>query len=104
MNKAIRILILEHQPADAELMLRELRRAGYQPEWKQVTTEPDFLAQLDQGWEIILADCQMPQFNGLRALELLKLRGLDIPLVLISGTAGEDLAVQGMKAGGITTS
>ena len=99
MNKAIRILILEHQPADAELMLRELRRAGYEPEWKQVTTEPDFLAQLDQGWEIILADCQMPQFNGLRALELLKLRGLDIPLVLISGTAGEDLAVQGMKAG-----
>jgi PAS domain S-box-containing protein len=99
MNKAIRILILEHQPADAELMLRELRRAGYEPEWKQVTTEPDFLAQLDQGWEVILADCQMPQLTGLRALELLKTRGLDIPLILISGTAGEDLAVQGMKAG-----
>ena len=99
MNKAIRILILENQPADAELMLRELRRAGYEPGWKQVTTEPDFLAQLDQGWEIILADCQMPQLTGLRALELLKTRGLDIPLILISGTAGEDLAVQGMKAG-----
>ncbi len=99
MKQTIRILILENQPADAELMLRELRRAGYEPEWKQVATEPDFLAQFDQGWEIILADCQMPQFTGLRALELLKTRGLDIPLILISGTAGEDLAVQGMKAG-----
>ena len=99
MNNKLRLLILEDRPADAELMLRELRRAGYEPEWKRVETEPDFLAQLDQGWEIILADYPLPQFDGLRALELLKERGLDIPFILVSATIGEDKAVAAMKAG-----
>ena len=99
MNAKLRILILEDSLPDAELMLRELRRAGYEPEWKRVEKESDYLAQLDQGWEIILADYSLPQFSGLRALALLQERGLDIPFILVSGTIGEDMAVAAMKAG-----
>jgi PAS domain S-box-containing protein len=99
MSEKIRILILEDRPIDAELMLRELRRVGYEPEWKRVETEPDYLAQLDQGWEIILADYNLPQFTGLLALELLKERELDIPFIIVSATIGEDKAVAAMKAG-----
>ncbi len=99
MNRKIRVLILEDQPTDAELMLRELRLVGYEPEWTRVMTELDFLTQLELGWEIILADYSMPQFTGLQALELLKQRGLDIPFIIISGAIGEEVAVATMKAG-----
>ena len=95
----LKVLILEDRPTDAELMLRELRRAGYAPECQRVETEADYLAQIDQGWEIILADYNLPRFTGLQALELLKAHGLDIPFILISGTIGEDKAVAAMKAG-----
>jgi PAS domain S-box-containing protein len=99
MSEKLRILILEDRPTDVELMLREVRRAGYEPDWKRVETEPDYLAQLDQGWEIILADYSLPHFDGLQALELLKERGLDIPFIIVSGTIGDEMAVAAMKAG-----
>lgn len=99
MDAKPRILILEDRQADAELMVRELRRAGYEPEWIRVETEWDYVAQLDRGWEIILADYHLPQFDGLRALEVLSARGLDIPFILVSATIGEDKAVEAMKAG-----
>ena len=99
MNERLRILVLEDRPADAELMLREVRRAGYEPEWNRVETEQEYLDQLGQGWELILADYTLPQFTGLRALELLKVRQLDIPIIIVSGTIGEDAAVDAMKAG-----
>ena len=99
MNRKVRILILEDQPNDVELMLREIRRAGYDPEWRRVETEADYVAQLDQGWEIILADYSLPQFNGLRALELLKARGWDVPFILVSAYLGEERAVAAMRSG-----
>ncbi len=99
MSEKLRILILEDRPADAELVLREVRRTGYEPEWSRVETEAEYLAQLDQGWDLILADYNLPQFTGLRALELLTARGLDIPFIIVSGTIGEDKAVAAMKAG-----
>ncbi|MCY3017945.1 MAG: PAS domain S-box protein [Planctomycetota bacterium] len=99
MPTKLKVLILEDRAADAELMLHELRRAGYEPEWKRVQTEPEYLAQLDQGFEIILADYSLPKFNGLRALELLRERGLDIPFIIVSGAIGEDKAVAVVKAG-----
>ncbi|MCX6902176.1 MAG: response regulator, partial [Verrucomicrobia bacterium] len=65
----------------------------------RVETEPDYLARLDQGWEIILADYVLPGFDGLRALALLRERGFDIPFIIVSGTIGEEKAVQAMKDG-----
>ncbi|MCG3147040.1 MAG: Sensor histidine kinase RcsC [Verrucomicrobiae bacterium] len=96
---SLRVLILEDQPADAELVLRALRRAGYEPLWDRVDTEDDFLARLSPDWELILSDYQMPQFDGLRALQILRKRGLDIPFIIVSGTIGEDLAVAAMRSG-----
>jgi len=47
MKKSLRVLLAEDDPADAELILRELRRAGFEPEWKRVDTEAEFMASLD---------------------------------------------------------
>jgi len=98
-KRSIRVLILEDRVNDAELMVRELRRAGFIPEWERVETENDFLALLDQEFDIILSDYSMPRFDGLRALELLKRRGSEIPFILVSGTIGDETAVEAIKQG-----
>ncbi|MCX6560753.1 MAG: HD domain-containing protein [Candidatus Aminicenantes bacterium] len=99
MPTKLKVLLVEDSPVDAELALHELGRAGYDPEWKRVETETEFLAQIDQGWEIILADYCLPEFSGLRAIELVRGLGLDLPLIIVSGTIGEDTAVETMRAG-----
>ena len=99
MAVSLKILIVEDNPADAELLIRELRRAGFDPEWSRVDTEPEYLANLSGDLDVILSDYDMPQFNGLRALELLKERRLEIPFIIVSGTIGEETAVAAMKKG-----
>jgi PAS domain S-box-containing protein len=99
MNTPLRVLILEDRPAEAELMLHELRRGGFEPDWQRVETEADYLATLDPALDLILADYNLPQFDGLRALAMLQERGLDIPFIIVSGVIGEDLAVSAMKQG-----
>lgn len=91
--------MVEDDPRDAELILRELRNSGFDPIWQRVDTEADYLAGLEAGWDIVLSDYRLPQFNGLRALELLKERDLNIPFVIVSGTIGEETAVEAMKKG-----
>ncbi|HEV3393517.1 MAG TPA: PAS domain S-box protein [Chthoniobacterales bacterium] len=98
-KKSVRVLMLEDNPADAELMLLELRRSGFKPECERVDTEAEFHAKLDPKIDIILSDYAMPQFSGLRALELLRQRGLGIPFIIVSGTIGEDIAVKAMQDG-----
>lgn len=97
--RPIKVLIVEDVESDARLLALELKRGGYELEWLRVETAAEFLAQLNQGWQIILADYTLPQFSGLRALELLRAHGLDIPFVVVSGTIGEEKAVEIMKAG-----
>ena len=99
MATPLNILIVEDSPNDADLVLFELRRAGYTPAWKRVETESDFLAELKKLPDIVLSDYSLPQFSGLRAAELLQKSGLNIPFILISGTVGEDAAVEAMKLG-----
>ncbi|HKI32156.1 MAG TPA: response regulator [Gemmataceae bacterium] len=99
MGERIRVLIVEDRQADAELMLHELRRAGLEPEWQRVETEPDFLAGLDPPPDLILADNQLPQFDALTALNCLRERGQDVPFLIVSGTMGEDVAVAAMRQG-----
>ncbi|MES2468281.1 MAG: response regulator [Verrucomicrobiota bacterium] len=99
MSKPIDVLLLEDQAPDAELLIQELRRAGFTPRWKRVYTEPDFLAEIANLPDIILSDYSMPQFSGLRAAELLQQSGLNIPFILISGTVGEEIAVAAMQHG-----
>ena len=95
----IQVLLLEDSPNDAELVIRELRRAGFEPEWKRVETESDFLAALQTSPQLILADYSLPHFDGLRALRLLRGSGLDIPFILVSGIVGEEAAISAIKEG-----
>ena len=90
MSHPLHVLILEDQPDDAELVLRELRRAEFDPNWLRVETEPDYLARLDPRLDVILADYTLPQFNALRALRLLRDQGLDVPFIVVTGTIGEE--------------
>jgi PAS domain S-box-containing protein len=99
MGQPLRTLIVEDAAVDAELLLRELRRAGFEPEAKCVDTEQDYIANLNPDLDVVLSDYSMPQFSGLRALELLKARGLEIPFILVSATIGEETAVAAMRSG-----
>lgn len=99
MTTPLHVLILEDREEDAELMVHELRRAGFDPRWQRVDTEADFLAHLDQELDVVLADYSLPQFDAQRALEHLKKRGLDVPFIIVSGCIGEERAVQCMKSG-----
>jgi PAS domain S-box-containing protein len=100
MNKTIRCLLVEDSEDDALLVLRELRDGGYTVTHERVDTPEAMRAALDrQPWDIVIADHKMPRFSGLAALELLKARGKDMPLIVVSGTSGEEIAVKMMKAG-----
>jgi two-component system cell cycle sensor histidine kinase/response regulator CckA len=100
MPPRIQILIVEDNPNDADLLVRELKRAGLDFDWQRVDTEAGYLAKLNSGLHLILSDYEMPQFSGLRALELLNQQpALDIPFIIVSGTIGEEMAVVAMQQG-----
>src|SRR5206468_3479574 len=100
MPTPLKLLILEDNAFDAELEVGQLQAAGYDCDWLRVQTREDFEACLDQpDFELILADYNLPSFDGLSALGLLNERGLEIPFVLISGTLGEERAIESVKAG-----
>ncbi len=92
-------MIVDDCPDDAELVVSELRLAGYDPQWERVDTEPEYSARLRPDLDLILCDYAMPRFSGPRALEVLHERALEIPFILISGTIGEDIAVAAIKQG-----
>jgi CheY-like chemotaxis protein len=87
------VLIVEDHPEDAELMARRLEQQGYKLNWQRVETEPAYLEALKTKPDLILADWSLPEFSGLRAIQLLNERELDIPIILVSGSIGEELAV-----------
>ena len=100
MGKSMRLLIIEDSENDALLLLRELRKGGYQPEYKRVDTEIAMIEALEKDkWDIIISDYSMPQFNGIAALKISQKYKPDLPFIIVSGTIGEDVAVEAMKAG-----
>jgi two-component system, cell cycle sensor histidine kinase and response regulator CckA len=100
MSETIQILVVEDNSSDAELLVRELRRTGLDFIWERVDTEVEFLAKLNPKLNLILSDFEMPEFSGIRALELLNQRhDLEIPFIIVSGTIGEELAVAAMREG-----
>ena len=100
MTKPLRALIVEDSEDDTELLLRELRRGGYDPIHTRVDTPEAMNAALTtHAWNIVFSDFSMPHFNAFDALALLRSTKLDIPFIIVSGTIGEDRAVTAMKAG-----
>jgi two-component system phosphate regulon sensor histidine kinase PhoR len=95
----IKVLVLEDNILDAELMIHELRRADIQLEWKLATGRETFAESLNEEFDIILADYSLPQFDALQALDLLNSRNISIPLIVVSGTIGEEKAAQTIKSG-----
>jgi signal transduction histidine kinase len=100
MNPHLSVLIVEDSEDDMLLVLRELRRSGYEIDYIRVETPSEMQSALDrQSWDIILADYTLPTFSGLGALQLLQERQQDLPFIIVSGTMGEETAVSAMKAG-----
>jgi diguanylate cyclase (GGDEF)-like protein/PAS domain S-box-containing protein len=99
MSRPLRGLHVEDSEDDAELILRGLRKGGFDLTVKRVETESDYLAGLDQVPDLILANYFMPQFGAWRALALKQVPGLDIPFIVISGQISAEVAVTLMKAG-----
>ena len=96
----LRVLILEDDLNDCEFNLREIRKAGYDPEWKRVDSKRDFISALETfSPEIILSDYSMPQFNASAALDILREKDKVTPFIMISGTVGEEIAVDMMRKG-----
>jgi len=100
MPKPLRVLVVEDSADDAELLVRELRRGGYDPLSQRVETAAAMRAALAAGtWDLVVSDHSVLQFDSLAALNIVKESGNDTPFIIVSGTIGEERAVEAMKAG-----
>jgi DNA-binding NtrC family response regulator len=101
----LRVLLVEDSENDAMLLLRKLRRGGYQPLSRRVCTPKDMEKALrsadarDELFQVVISDYYMPRFRAPDALRLLRELGHDVPVIVVSGKIGEDAAVEIMKAG-----
>jgi len=96
----LRALIIEDSEDDAELLVHELTRGGYDPSVERVQSAAELERALWHAqWDIVFADYSMPHFSGTDALAIVRQRGGDVPFIFVSGTIGEDTAVAAMKAG-----
>ncbi len=99
-DATLRLLIAEDSEDDALLILRELRRGGYRPAMRRVDNAPDMRQALENAdWDLIIADHNMPGFDSAEALTLARAHDPNIPFILVSGSIGEEIAVDAMKAG-----
>jgi two-component system cell cycle sensor histidine kinase/response regulator CckA len=100
MGTPLRVLVVEDSEDDAALLVRELRRGGYEVSHERVETAPAMTAALDkQEWDLVVSDHSMPHFSGSAALRLLRGKESELPFIFISGTMGEEAAVAALKDG-----
>src|SRR6266478_1687046 len=100
MNFPLRVLHLEDDVRDTELVQATLEGEGIQSELTRVETEQDFLAALKrESLDLILADYTLPSFDGLSALRIAQQHSPDVPFIFVSGTLGEDVAIEALKTG-----
>jgi signal transduction histidine kinase len=95
----LRVLVVDDSPDDALLLIEHLRAGGYAPNWRRVATEADLLRTLEDDWDLVLADYTMPGFGGPRALALVRAQAPTVPFIFVSGTMGEETAVQALRDG-----
>lgn len=95
----LRLLIVEDNPADAELVVIELERAGYAPSTRRVASAAELRDALKEPWQIVVSDYGMQGFDALAALAIVREVAGDLPFIIVSGSVGEELAVRAMKAG-----
>jgi len=98
--KPLRVLLVEDTEDDATLLMLELRRGGFEPYIVRVQTAAAMKAELiARSWDVVISDFSLPAFTGLDALAVLRGSGIDVPFILVSGTIGEEVAVEAMRAG-----
>lgn len=96
----LRVLLVEDSEDDALLLERQLDKGGFAPQWHRVWHREDVAAALDtRTWDIVLSDYRLPGFSALDVLAMVRERGLDLPVVIVSGAIGEEAAVEAMHAG-----
>src|ERR1700736_2974728 len=100
MRPPLRILSLEDDPKDAELVQETLASDGITCRLTRVETEADFIASLERGdFDLILADYTLPSFDGLSALKIARQDWPQVPFIFVSGTLGEEVAIEALKVG-----
>ena len=100
MARPLRVLIVEDYEDDATLLLLELRRGGFDPVHTRVEDAAALRAALrDVAWDVVISDHVLPQFDSFTALKIVREERLDLPFIVVSGTVGEDVAVEVMKSG-----
>jgi len=100
MATPLKVLMVEDSEDDALLLIRTLRKSGYEPATQQVQTADDMtFALLSRPWDIILCDYHLPGFSGIEALAILKKMNLDIPIIIVSGVIGEETALDCIHRG-----
>lgn len=97
--RSIKVLSVEDSPADTDLIVEQLREAGFTVDAVRVEDEAAYLRELSDRFDVVLSDFALPQFTGTRALELLQQSNVDVPLIIVSGTLGEERAVDMMRLG-----
>jgi PAS domain S-box-containing protein len=99
-REPLRVLVVEHDPSDSELCLHALEHAGFEVQGDVVDSPEQFAERVRTGvYDVVLADYNLPGWTGLDALELLRALGLDVPLILVTGTLGEERAVECLRGG-----
>jgi len=98
-ERVFRVLHLEDSELDHELLVAHLARGGLNAQTRRIDSESAFLEALDEPWDAVVSDYNLPGFSGLVALELLKASMREIPFILVSGEIGDDTAVEAMRNG-----
>lgn len=100
MSKSLRVLLVEDSENDALLLLRELSREGFTPDSRRVDTPDALQSALEEAaWDIVITDHNLPGFDSEEAISMVKQTAPDMPVIIVSGSIGEDIAVAAMKSG-----
>ncbi len=95
----IKILLIDNSPNDASLIVHELKKYGFALEYEIVDTQAKLHKAMKKKWDAIISGYVLPGFNGIDALRIVRAYNKDIPFILVSGTSGEEIAVEAMRAG-----
>ena len=100
MTKPLHILQVEDSEDDALLLVRQLKKGGYDPQYTRVFDQQNLdRALLSQHWDIVISDHNMPNFSSALALQTIRKFDRDLPVIIVSGTIGEEMAVEAMRLG-----